>query len=249
MGGSIRIYFVMTTQRCTCCHICHTSLKTSKREFFPCSACPSIICRQCIELTDQDWNEIQALKDWTCPHCNGDCPCKRCKNKVNSVTNGKPTEKKTTTLGKRRRSFDSICEDNAYLLVKTPRTVHSSSPVKIADLPEKDDKQSRIEELFSKNKQCLDYISRTERLLALIKDEQGRIQSELSCIAITSEKRLLCAVDEEYFKNYHSEMDTSDSGDSTSDSDEYDDGDIDFSKNKDNTTFVLSNNRRATIMA
>merc|ERR1712000_203444 len=100
--------------RCTCCHVCHTSLKTSKRSFFPCTKCPSIICRQCIEMTGQDWDEVNNLKKWDCPRCCGDCPCKRCRNKA---VNGhsKSGDKKTN---KRKRSLETIFEDNAYSPLK-----------------------------------------------------------------------------------------------------------------------------------
>jgi len=37
-------------------------------------------------------------------------------------------------------------------------------------------------ELYTKNQQCLDYIARTERLLALIRQEQDHIQGELQTI-------------------------------------------------------------------
>jgi len=45
-----------------------------------------------------------------------------------------------------------------------------------------DDKKARILELYTKNQQCLDYIARTERLLALIRKEQDNIQGELKTI-------------------------------------------------------------------
>lgn len=41
----------------------------------------------------------------------------------------------------------------------------------------------RIVELRSKNQQCIEYILRTERLLALIRSEQDRIALELDSIA------------------------------------------------------------------
>jgi hypothetical protein len=47
----------------------------------------------------------------------------------------------------------------------------------------KDDQMHRIVELRSKNQQCIEYILRTERLLALIRSEQDRIALELDSIA------------------------------------------------------------------
>lgn len=44
------------------------------------------------------------------------------------------------------------------------------------------EKERRIIELQSKNQQCLDYIRRTERLLALIRSEQDHITDELEAI-------------------------------------------------------------------
>merc|ERR1712137_192771 len=73
----------------------------------PCRECPSIICRQCIELTGQDWDQVRSLPDWSCPRCEGDCPCKRCRNKV---ANGKS---QSPPKNKRKRPA-TIREDNAY---------------------------------------------------------------------------------------------------------------------------------------
>merc|ERR1712224_951606 len=42
-------------------------------------------------------------------------------------------------------------------------------------IPISECKEKRIAELCRKNEQCLDYIARTERLLTLIRSEQGRI--------------------------------------------------------------------------
>merc|ERR1712137_1434763 len=137
----------LAASRCTCCHICHTSLKTSRREFFPCSTCPTIICRQCVELAEQDWNQVINSDEWSCPRCCGDCPGKR----------------------KRDRSTYTVFEDNAYLASpKIRRTMSSadhcakaiSSPSSTFTTPipplTADDKKARILELYTKNQQCLD---------------------------------------------------------------------------------------------
>merc|ERR1719197_642054 len=188
----------LAASRCTCCHICHTSLKTSRREFYPCSTCPTIICRQCVELAEQDWDQVIASDEWSCPRCCGDCPCKRCRNKV-SAANSTPksvTEKKKSHTGKRKRdrSTFTVFEDNAFLSSpKLRRTLSSTTPsTKAISSPSTfvspippltaDDKKARIMELYTKNQQCLDYIARTERLLALIRQEQDHIQGELQTI-------------------------------------------------------------------
>lgn len=231
----------MSSPRCTCCHICHTSLKTSKRDFFPCSDCPTIICRQCVELTGQDWDHVNSLEDWSCPRCCGDCPCKRCRNKVNSSP---PKSSEKRKLNKRKRAAATIFEDNGFA-TKVQKTERQTTPKKsLVMIPE--DKNQRIEELCNKNKQCLDYISRTERLLNLIRSEQGRIQEELeslskkSTVKSDSTKELLDAAESAYLE------DTSDSGDSTS-SDEYD-GDLDFAKCQNNESLVFPA-RKANLLA
>lgn len=178
--------------RCTCCHVCHTSLKTSRRAFFPCSECPTIICRQCIEATGQDWEKVNSLKNWSCPRCCGDCPCKRCRNKVVNV-NGKSVEKKTSN--KRKRSPETVFEDNAFLSMKSQKidatqsspqpSSRSRNEVEVSAI----NKDQRIMELYTKNKQCLDYITRTERLLTLIRSEQGRIQDELEFLTRNSSSK------------------------------------------------------------
>merc|ERR1712137_747067 len=148
------------------------------------------------------------------------------------------------TVSSKRRRTPTIFEDNAYPTPKVQKkTLTTPSSPGASTEPDDEDKQSRIEELYNKNKQCLDYISRTERLLKLIKSEQGRIQSELASIIDTKstpDKSLLSAVNEEF---YNSEVDTSDSGSDSTSADEYDDGDIDFSKCKKGESFDLPRRR------
>merc|ERR1712137_1065959 len=211
----------------------------------PCRECPSIICRQCIELTGQDWDQVRSLPDWSCPRCEGDCPCKRCRNKV---ANGKS---QSPPKNKRKRPA-TIREDNAY----SPKSQKTSSRL-FPSKPEKstETKGSRIKELINKNQQCLDYIVRTQRLLSLIKSEQGRLQTELDSIAQSnyeeSTKCLLSAVTEELFLSEVDNEDNEDTEDSDStSSDEYCDGDLDFSKFKNNESFAVPNiMERTQIMA
>lgn len=235
-----------SSSRCTCCHVCHTSLKTSRRSFFPCSDCPSIICRQCIELTGQDWDHVNSLKGWSCPRCCGDCPCKRCRNKVVTTSTKSSSERKTY---KRKRSPATIFEDNAFSPKKVQKTKSDSSPLseKSSEIDTPTfDKDQRIMELFNKNKQCMDYITRTERLLSLIRSEQGRIQLELKSIASSdkcSTESLLSVAESLYLEG------TSDSDNSTS-CDEYE-GDVDeFSVGCRNTLSPPFSERKSrTLMA
>lgn len=67
---------------CTCCHVCHASEKTSRREFRPCSTCTSIACRPCVEGVGEKWEEVLSNANWSCPKCTATCPCLRCRRKV-----------------------------------------------------------------------------------------------------------------------------------------------------------------------
>jgi len=66
-----------------------------------------------------------------------------------------------------------------YSDVSSVKMSSSSSSTYIAS---KDDQINRITELRSKNQQCIEYILRTERLLALIRTEQDRIALEIDSI-------------------------------------------------------------------
>ena len=237
-----------SSSRCTCCHVCHTSLKTSRRSFFPCSQCPSIICRQCIELTGQEWDRVNSLKDWSCPRCCGDCPCKRCRNKVVNKSSSFSGERKQ----KRKRSTTTIFEDNAFSPRKIQKTKIDSSPkseaTSISMMSQVFDKDQRIIELFNKNKQCMDYITRTERLLTLIRSEQGRIQLELESIASSekcSTESLLSVAETLYLE----ETSDSDDGDNaTSDSDDCDSIDNEFSDCRNSMVSPFSSSERKSIL-
>ena len=180
------------TGRCTCCHVCHTSLKTSRRRFAPCTTCPTIICQQCIEFTGDDWDSIVVSPTWSCPRCRGDCPCKRCKNKVSggNLRNSeesfprlvtiekprrKPKRKRTTSRSPIARPAKARRMDMDMLAV--PSTVASEEPGSM--------ELRRIERLRRKNEQCVEYISRTENLLNLIKSEQLSICEQIEALTKT----------------------------------------------------------------
>jgi len=175
------------SQRCTCCHICHTSVKTSRRTFFPCSSCPSIICRQCIEGNGEDWETLNEASSWDCPRCRDACPCKRCRNRANSS----PSKSSSPGKPSKRPLEDSDSESPEPKKAKIENQVISGlglsnsalprSPVEVS-LSDKSGPTSWVQELHNKNEQCLSYIDRTERLLQLVREEQSRIASELDAL-------------------------------------------------------------------
>lgn len=68
---------------CTCCHVCHVSMKQRPRPIAACSMCNTIICKLCLQdrwKTDQ-WDEACSQPSWVCHKCNGTCVCKSCKSK------------------------------------------------------------------------------------------------------------------------------------------------------------------------
>lgn len=68
---------------CTCCHVCHVSMKQRPRPVSSCSQCNTIICKLCLQdrwKTDQ-WEEACSSSAWVCHKCLGSCVCKACKSK------------------------------------------------------------------------------------------------------------------------------------------------------------------------
>lgn len=194
-----------SSQRCTCCHICHTSVKTSRRNFIPCTTCQSIICQPCIELTGQNYDSILMLSTWSCPRCCNNCPCKRCRNKLSKKSDYSPTTSTSVILSssqdkhrQKRRRTTSIIDESSYspskisktsLKLDAPSTFNQSTVNKSTLKSSGDDQLNRITELRSKNQQCIEYILRTERLLALIRSEQDRIAEELSIITANCKEK------------------------------------------------------------
>jgi len=79
---------------CTCCHLCHVSMKQRPRQLLACSDCNAILCRTCLETR---WRTNQWLDQpvgWVCHKCRGDCPCKSCKGRSG-----------TRVVGHKRASF------------------------------------------------------------------------------------------------------------------------------------------------
>mmetsp|Transcript_13524 Transcript_13524/g.53618 ORF Transcript_13524/g.53618 Transcript_13524/m.53618 type:complete len:255 (+) Transcript_13524:145-909(+) len=183
--------------RCTCCHVCHTSLKTSRRHFAPCTTCPTIICQPCIEFTGDNWEEIVVNPTWSCPRCRGDCPCKRCKNKVSGglrtsgdsfprlVTIEKPRRK-----AKRKRTASRSPELSARVKARRPSPDRSRRELEDdSDIvpPGTTGEMRKLALLRHKNEQCIEYITRTEALLNLIRSEQLSIHTQLEAITANLE--------------------------------------------------------------
>jgi len=198
------VYYILLpmASRCTCCHICHTSVKTSRRTFFPCSSCPSIICRQCIEGNGEEWDSLGMSEDWDCPRCRDACPCKRCKNRTGPSIHSKQNSRQNSPdqLGKRsnsssplssperkrRRAHDSQIISGLGLsnaAMATPSELSAAIPTTTS--PRKP--TTLVEELHNKSEQCLSYIGRTERLLELVREEQSRIAAELNALMSSEE--------------------------------------------------------------
>merc|ERR1712154_350871 len=104
---------------------------------------------------------------WDCPRCRDACPCKRCRNRVNSS----PEPKK--------RKLESQVISGLGL---TNATAHRSAEEPATCPKPQSNPTSWVQELHNKNEKCLSYIDRTERLLQLVREEQSRIASELDAL-------------------------------------------------------------------
>jgi len=104
-----------------------------------------------------------------------------------------PLVSQVTNFDKKRKRTSSIIDESSFIPAKIAKSGHklltdaptsklSSSSSAITPVT-KDDQMHRIVELRCKNQQCIEYILRTERLLALIRSEQDRIALELDSIA------------------------------------------------------------------
>merc|ERR1711934_621315 len=180
MGVAFCLFCFNMSSRCTCCHICHTSLKTSRRSFFPCSACPSIICQQCVEGMNEDWDALATTKDWECPRCRDCCPCKRCKNK-DSTDKRRSSASPIHHIQKRQRSESSSPAPKKQK-VSNESSAFPNFLKELSQFADDQTEESLVGRLQKKNEECLNYIGRTERLLQIIREEQDRISSELQSL-------------------------------------------------------------------
>lgn len=67
---------------CTCCHVCHVSMKQRPRPTLACTQCNIIICKPCLQ---ERWSTNQWIaspaNNWVCHKCRGVCVCKGCRNR------------------------------------------------------------------------------------------------------------------------------------------------------------------------
>lgn len=74
-----------TGGRCSCCHICRSSLSRRPNEFKACSSCSYIFCRPCCtKKLGLEWDTLKSNHSWMCEVCMGRCLCSRC------ITRGPP---------------------------------------------------------------------------------------------------------------------------------------------------------------
>ena len=68
---------------CTCCHVCHVSMKQRPRPIAACSQCNTIICKLCLQdrWKNDQWEDACSSAGWVCHKCVGTCVCKACKSK------------------------------------------------------------------------------------------------------------------------------------------------------------------------
>lgn len=130
VGGS-------TSSHCTCCHVCHASEKTSRREFLPCTTCTSIACRPCVEGVGEIWEECLLNPNWSCPKCTATCPCLRCRRKVAAGFLGIDSKNTSHGLGHTTNSHHS-----------TPSASNPNRPSSVATTAPKLPKKRRDETLL-----------------------------------------------------------------------------------------------------
>jgi len=145
--------------RCTCCHVCRTSLRNYPRDHLDCTECNAVVCRQCFEnrLDNITWEEGLAKKDdWICPACDGSCACARCASRPLEIRESRPTIK-------RKLSRDFIDDDDDSDIFRVTKAKLSR----------------KREELVMSEKHCEKFICNIENLLRAMKKEKKDIQSKL----------------------------------------------------------------------
>jgi len=158
----IRLLPMKTKQlkaRCTCCHVCRTSLKNYPREHLDCTECNAVVCRQCFEnrLDGLSWEEgLERKEEWICPACDGSCVCARCTSRPLEIRESRP-------LRKRRFSEEEDDEEE-------DEDEHSPR-AKIS---------RKMEELISNERHCEQFITNIELLLNAMKKEKKDIQHKIS---------------------------------------------------------------------
>eukprot|EP01112_Ceratiomyxa_fruticulosa_P020537 TRINITY_DN7019_c0_g1_i1.p1 TRINITY_DN7019_c0_g1~~TRINITY_DN7019_c0_g1_i1.p1 ORF type:complete len:590 (-),score=135.17 TRINITY_DN7019_c0_g1_i1:61-1830(-) len=122
--------------RCSCCHICRTSLKNYPRDAMPCSTCNAVVCKTCFrKRMNETWEDAQARKDtWICPICDRTCSCARCLRYANYTTNEASWNSSTRPIsnaivGPRRK------DENPEDLPAAPPTVVWKYGDTVSDVP------------------------------------------------------------------------------------------------------------------
>lgn len=182
------------------CHICNISSNTSRRKFAHCFKCPSIICKPCVENTGAYWSSVCRQRNWTCQKCLGTCACKKCYTPVVVYSDLRKRSRREYSDGKSDSSSSPSddCSENSN---DESESVDLSSTKKrkitefdkdaenedITDLKtdQNDDglDLDYVKELVAKNQQCIQYLTRTERLLALIRRQQKNIEQDIAKLA------------------------------------------------------------------
>jgi len=153
--------------RCTCCHVCRTSLRNYPRDHLDCTECNAVVCRQCFEnrLENITWIEGLARKDdWICPACDGSCVCARCTSRPLEIRESRPSSplKRKYNSQNEGDTTDTDCGG-----------IQSPSKSKIL---------RKREELVLSEKQCEQFIVNIENLLRAMRKEKKDIQNKLNSL-------------------------------------------------------------------
>jgi len=152
--------------RCTCCHVCRTSLRNYPRDHLDCTECNAVVCRQCFEnrLDNITWEEGLAKKDdWICPACDGSCVCARCASRPLEIRESRPSPLLKRKISRERDYMDEDDDSDPFRLTKA----------KIS---------RKREELVVSEKHCEQFICNIEALLRAMKKEKKDIQNKLNSL-------------------------------------------------------------------
>eukprot|EP00026_Physarum_polycephalum_P008675 Phypoly_transcript_08769.p1 GENE.Phypoly_transcript_08769~~Phypoly_transcript_08769.p1 ORF type:complete len:427 (+),score=60.23 Phypoly_transcript_08769:153-1283(+) len=149
--------------RCTCCHVCRTSLKNYPRPHLDCTACNAVVCQPCIEfrLAGPSWEEASKEPNWLCPSCLNTCVCQRCTSRpLEIVSQSEFTSKK---------KFD----DN-----KNKKRTNSDSEAR----------QKRLEELLEYHRERDKFIHEIQNVLCIVKRDQREIECQIAALQYPREE-------------------------------------------------------------
>lgn len=142
--------------RCTCCHVCRTSLKNYPRPHLDCSACNAVVCQPCIEfrLSGPSWETVSKETNWLCPSCLGTCVCQRCTARPFEIAS-------KSTSNQKRKSENS-----------TKKRSNSDA----------DARQQRLEELLEYHRERDKFIQQIQNVLAIVKRDQREIEYQIAAL-------------------------------------------------------------------